>query len=77
MKNTGSCPKCHSSDIARVPAEPGGGHAPAGPLGVLAGVALTRFVCCHCGYSEEWADDLAAVKKRYGRPPRGEPPLKG
>jgi predicted nucleic-acid-binding Zn-ribbon protein len=84
MKNTGSCPKCRSSDVARVPAEPGEGHAPAGPLGVLTGVAMTRFVCCRCGYSEEWVeagDDLAAVKKRYGtppgRPPRGEPPLKG
>ena len=84
MKNTGSCPKCRSSDVARVPAEPNGGHAASGPVGVLTGVATTRFVCCRCGYSEEWVEgaaDLAAVRKRYltlpGRPPRGRHPLKG
>jgi predicted nucleic-acid-binding Zn-ribbon protein len=84
MKNTSSCPRCRSSDVARVPAEPGRGHALAGPLGVVTGVAMTRFVCCRCGYSEEWveaAEDLAAVKKRYGMPPGprpwGEPPPKG
>jgi hypothetical protein len=84
MKNTGSCPKCRSSAVARVPAEPGGGPAAAGPVGVLNGVAMTRFVCCGCGYSEEWVEaaaDLAAVKERYGtppgRPPRAKSPRKG
>jgi predicted nucleic-acid-binding Zn-ribbon protein len=84
MKNTGSCPKCRSSDVARVPAEPGGGHALAGPPGALTGVATTHFVCCRCGYAEEWvgaAEDLAAVRRKYGIPagplPRGAPPPKG
>jgi predicted nucleic-acid-binding Zn-ribbon protein len=83
-KNTGSCPKCHSSDVARVPAEPGRGHALTGPPGVVTSVAMTRFVCCRCGYTEEWveaAEDLAAVKRRYGMLPgplpRGAPPPKG
>jgi hypothetical protein len=84
MENTGSCPKCRSGDVARVPAEPGGGHAAAAPVGALTGVAMTRFVCCRWGYSKEWVEspeDLAAVKQQYRTPPallpRGEPPLKG
>jgi hypothetical protein len=84
MKNTGSCPKCRSSHVARVTAEPGGGHTPAVPVGVLTGLAMTRFVCCRCGYSEERVEaaaDLAVVKKRYrtppGRPPRAKSPRKG
>lgn len=77
MKNTGSCPKCHSSDVLRVPVEPPG-LTEGSPLGVLTSLLLTRFVCGRCGYAEEWvesADDLEGLKKRYGtarrHPPKG------
>ena len=30
-------------------------------------VLVNRYVCCDCGYSEEWIDkeDIAALKKKY------------
>lgn len=72
MRNTKVCPKCGSHDIVVVP----------GSIGVVSGVGnniymgwfrsairLPRYLCCGCGFSEEWVDDLndlAKIKKKYG-----------
>jgi predicted RNA-binding Zn-ribbon protein involved in translation (DUF1610 family) len=70
MKNTHTCPKCESTKIVRVPGDRGQDHMVVGPLGVLTSIPVTRFVCCKCGYSEEWIEsdgDLERVKERYGK----------
>jgi len=31
-------------------------------------IPVTRYMCCHCGYSEEWVDspeDIAKIEKSY------------
>lgn len=67
MKTTKICPKCRLSNIVRID-----GYA--GPYGsgnnvmtgntVFSAVNVNRYVCCDCGYSEEWIDreDLDKVK---------------
>ena len=75
MKRTNTCPKCGSREIIRVPGLEGG----FGPGNIIQlGMALfkfnaidvTRYVCGHCGYSEEWIDnpdDLEKIKGKFGR----------
>lgn len=70
MKNTRICPKCNSTDIIRI-----GGKAGAYGVGNNIQVGITnfsavlvnRYLCCNCGYSEEWIDkeDLPKLKKKY------------
>lgn len=70
MKNTKICPKCGGSDIVVVSND---GH-PDGTYGnniqtgmtVLSGsVYIRRYICCECGFSEEWIEqtDIATLKK--------------
>jgi predicted nucleic-acid-binding Zn-ribbon protein len=74
MKNSKRCPKCQSTDIVRIPAEPRryqGNHIPVGWLGVVL-AKVTRFLCASCGFSEEWvesSDDIAKLKNKYGTAP--------
>ncbi len=57
MKNTHTCPKCQSKDIVRIPTQ-AGLHANRSVVlvGWGPGVMVTRYVCCACGFSEEWID---------------------
>ncbi|MBQ8719728.1 MAG: hypothetical protein IJY65_01715 [Clostridia bacterium] len=67
MKNSNTCPKCKSGDIVRFD-----GYA--GPYGagnnlmvgstIFSAVNVNRYVCCSCGFTEEWidAEDLEKVK---------------
>ena len=70
MKNEKICPKCNSIDIIRVPGKAGaygsGNNIGVG-LTVLSAVLVHRYVCCTCGYSEEWIDkeDLRKLKEKY------------
>ncbi len=70
MKNTNSCPKCQSRDIMIIPgrvASNGVGNAIQTGITVLSVALVNRYVCCSCGYSEEWIkkEDIAKLKKRY------------
>ena len=68
MKTTRICPKCSSADIVRID-----GYA--GPYGtgnhimtkgtIFSAVNVNRYICCECGYTEEWIDkeDIEKVKK--------------
>lgn len=63
MKNTRSCPKCRSGDVVEIP----GGHEGGVnwlPTG-LRSTPIDRYVCCACGFCEEWirADKLTKVQK--------------
>jgi RNA polymerase subunit RPABC4/transcription elongation factor Spt4 len=67
MKNTNICPKCQSRDIVRFD-----GYA--GPYGagndlmvgatIFSAVNVNRYICCSCGFTEEWidAEDIEKVK---------------
>ena len=59
MKNTRICPKCNSRDIVRVDGYDGaygsGNNIMVG-MTVFSAVKVNRYVCCSCGFTEEWID---------------------
>ena len=67
MKNTKICPKCQSSEIVRIDGYAGpyasGNNIMLGAT-VFSAVNVNRYICCSCGYTEEWIDtkDLDRVK---------------
>lgn len=70
MKNKRICPKCNSADILFIPGKAGaygsGNNIQTG-MTVFSAVLVHRYVCCSCGYSEEWIDkdDIRKLKKKY------------
>ena len=70
MKNRKICPKCNSTDIIKVPGKAGaygvGNNIQTGWSNFSA-VLVHRYVCCACGYSEEWIDkeDIPRLKQKY------------
>ncbi|MPQ45232.1 hypothetical protein [Clostridium tarantellae] len=70
MKNTGLCPKCNSSDILKVKGSAGaygtGNNIMIG-VSIFSAVKVNRYVCCNCGFSEEWIDkeDIIKLKKKF------------
>ena len=68
MKNSHSCPKCGSRDIVRIDGFAGaygsGNNIQLG-ITIFSAVKVNRYLCCACGYSEEWIDeaDLEKVKR--------------
>lgn len=69
MKNTHICPKCNGNDIVRIVGKEGlygsGNNIPVG--WTKPAVLVNRYLCCDCGYSEEWIDikDIPKVKNKY------------
>ena len=67
MKNTGQCHKCESRKIIRIPSPKfnSGTGINTIPVGWLktGQVRITRYLCCRCGYSEEWVDSKEDIKK--------------
>ncbi len=70
MKNTHTCPKCGGTDVLRIPGTSGaygtGNNIPSGKT-IFSYVLVHRYLCCSCGYSEEWIDkeDIEKLKKKY------------
>lgn len=70
MKNTNICPKCNSTDIIKIKGKAGaygvGNNIQVG-LSNLSAVLVHRYLCCSCGYSEEWIDreDIQKLKEKY------------
>ena len=70
MKNTNTCPKCQKHNIVRF-------DGSTGPYGTGNNIYLgttmfsqihvnvNRYVCCDCGFSEEWIDtcDLNKIEQ--------------
>jgi hypothetical protein len=74
MKESMTCPKCASTtDVVRIPGSTGTtatGSVLYTGLTTASVARLTRFVCCKCGYSEEWLEGSAALgslKAKYGK----------
>lgn len=59
MKNTHICPKCRSNAIIRIDGNVGaygtGNNIMTGAT-IFSAVKVNRYVCCTCGFSEEWID---------------------
>ena len=77
MKQSGLCPKCGSNDIARVLSNRRVGCDGSGIRtdSIFPAIQVPRYVCCSCGYSEEWIDTkhLPKIKSEFGRtPPSGK-----
>lgn len=66
MKNTGTCPKCHSGDILRIEGNAGaygsGNNILIG-ASIFGAVKVTRYLCGQCGFSEEWIDRKEDIEK--------------
>lgn len=60
MKNTHSCPKCGGREILRIPDRPGryasGNNIYTTQLTLLGKIPVIRYVCCNCGYVENWVE---------------------
>lgn len=70
MKINKVCPKCKSTDIIKVEGSAKGyGAGNNIPIGhtILSYVKVARYICCDCGYVEEWVDmeDIPKIKKKY------------
>jgi predicted nucleic-acid-binding Zn-ribbon protein len=72
MKQHVKCPKCDEQEIIRVPGEIGafgsGNNIKLGGIPVRR-IAVTRYVCASCGFSEDWIDDpkdIEQMKKKFG-----------
>lgn len=67
MKQTRLCPKCSSNDIVRVDGNAGaygsGNNIMLGAT-IFSAVNVNRYICCRCGYTEEWIDreDIQRIK---------------
>lgn len=72
MRFTATCPKCGGKDILFVEGKSDaygvGNNIPAG-MTIFSAVLVKRYICCRCGYSEEWIDqsDITKLEKRYPR----------
>ena len=59
MKNSKRCPKCQSGDIVRIDGYTGahgaGNNVILG-MSIFSSVNVNRYICCSCGFTEEWID---------------------
>lgn len=77
VKNSGTCPKCGSTDIVRALSTSRTGCDGNGIRTdhIFPVMRVPRYICCSCGYSEEWIDPkhLSKIKSEFGRtPPAGK-----
>lgn len=71
MKNTHICPKCGSHNIVRVPDD--AHRYLANSICITKAVTVeripvARFVCCGCGYVENWVEtqrELAKIERTF------------
>lgn len=68
MKNTKTCPKCNSTDVVRVNGSVGsygtGNNIMIGAT-IFSAVNVNRYICCSCGFTEEWIDKVDIDKIKY------------
>lgn len=68
MKNRKVCPKCGGSDILIIDGEVRGygvGNNIMLGASIFSAVEVDRYICCSCGYTEEWVNmrDIEAIRK--------------
>ena len=71
MKLNKICPKCGSADIVKLISDKTASSGANIQLGFtsLSVVRVSKYVCCNCGFKEEWAEDedLHKLRKSLGR----------
>ncbi|WP_297987572.1 hypothetical protein [Oscillibacter sp.] len=72
MKNGNLCPKCGSRKIVRIPDNPrrhaSGNNIYTTQATLLGKIPVIRYVCCGCGYTENWVEtrrDLEKLKETF------------
>ena len=72
MKNGNVSPKCGSRHIVRVPDDPrrhaSGNNIYTTRATLLGKIPVIRYVCCGCGYTENWVEnrlDLKTIQKTF------------
>jgi hypothetical protein len=68
------CIKCDSSEVIRVPASVWYEDNKI-PVGFLSVVKTTRYICCDCGFCEEWVEsavDREKLRERAKKSKKGE-----
>lgn len=68
MKNSKKCPKCGSSDIIIVDGYTGAygsGNNIITGYSIFSDVGIDRYICCSCGFTEEWiaVDQIEKIRK--------------
>ncbi len=74
MKNNKKCPKCNSNDIIKVNGSTrgyGSGNNIMVGMTIFSAVKVNRYICCNCGYTEEWIDKEDIPKIKNSSNPRG------
>lgn len=72
MKNTGRCPKCGSREILRVPDNAHrylANSIAITKLVTVERVPVAQYVCCACGYVENWveaAEERERLRRAFG-----------
>ena len=61
VKNTNICPKCNSGNVIK--AQDNGYNAMGIPLTLMHVAKVCRYVCCNCGFAEEWVEDKSNLEK--------------
>lgn len=73
MKNTARCPKCGSHNLVRVPDDAHrylSNSISITKVAWVKRVPVARYVCCDCGYVEDWVEtqkDLETLRREYSR----------
>lgn len=72
MKNTRKCPKCGSFNIVRIPDNPNrhasGNNIYTTTFTLMGKIPVIRYVCCNCGYVENWVEgnsDLDKIRRTF------------
>lgn len=70
MKNMQICTKCGSQNIVRIP-DHGGRYASGNNIyttnmTLIGKIPVIRYVCCECGYVENWVEKRMSLRKSEG-----------
>ena len=60
MKNSEICPKCKSNNISEIKSDSLGARISTGALSIA---NVSYYICCQCGYVEEWITDKKDLEK--------------
>lgn len=76
MKQSKQCPKCHSTNLVRY-SENDNTSSKSYSTSIALGnpvwelVKINRYICCECGYTEEWIDKKDLEKIRLCKNSKG------
>ncbi|MGI6014536.1 MAG: hypothetical protein ACOX7K_09720 [Oscillospiraceae bacterium] len=72
MRHSNFCPKCNGTTVMRIPDNgryANGNNIYTTTRTLFGKIPVIRYVCCSCGYVEEWVEeprDLEKIQKVFG-----------